>query len=61
MTKEGSIILPDDKNNPGSAIYNVPPEGSLGLLAFGHRGVAAWRKKREEMKALAALKEKKDE
>lgn len=26
----------------------VPPQGSLGLLAIGHRGVIAWRKARAE-------------
>jgi len=28
--------------------YNVPPEGSLGLLALGYRGVMAWRERRRE-------------
>lgn len=26
----------------------VPPQGSLGLLALGHKGLIAWRKAREE-------------
>jgi hypothetical protein len=26
----------------------VPPHGSLGLLALGHKGLIAWRKAREE-------------
>jgi len=30
--------------------YIVPPEGSLGLLALGHQGLAAWRKARAEAK-----------
>jgi len=28
--------------------YDVPPEGSLGLLALGAQGIIAWRKKRKE-------------
>lgn len=29
------------------AAYEVPVEGSIGLLALGHIGLIAWRKKRE--------------
>ncbi len=29
-------------------MVKVPPQGSLGLLALGHKGVIAWRKAREE-------------
>ena len=28
--------------------YQVPPEGSLGLLALGHIGLFAWRNARAE-------------
>ena len=28
--------------------YEIPPEGSLGLLALGAAGITAWRKKRKE-------------
>ncbi len=28
--------------------FKIPPEGSLGLLALGYRGVEAWRKVRDE-------------
>ena len=28
------------------AVYDIPAEGSLGLLALGARGVIAWREKR---------------
>ncbi|MBN2891519.1 MAG: hypothetical protein JXL97_06615 [Bacteroidales bacterium] len=31
------------KNNAGQKI-SVPKDGSLGLLAFGYRGLIAWRK-----------------
>ncbi len=27
-------------------VFKVPPQGSLGLLALGHKGVLAWRKAR---------------
>lgn len=33
-------------------IFTVPPEGSLGLLAYGYAGLLAWRnaqKKHEEL------------
>lgn len=26
--------------------YEIPPEGSLGLLALGYRGLTAWRERR---------------
>ena len=32
---------------PGTP-YDVPPEGSLGLLALGAVGLRAWRAKRQE-------------
>ncbi|MFN3917746.1 MAG: hypothetical protein ACK4K0_08380 [Flavobacteriales bacterium] len=28
--------------------FEIPPEGNLGLLALGHIGLIAWRKKRDE-------------
>lgn len=31
-------------------INQVPPEGSLGLLALGHIGLEIWRKSRAEYK-----------
>lgn len=33
------------KNKDGKNL-DVPESGSLGLLAIGHRGLIAWRKKR---------------
>ena len=30
--------------------FQIPVEGSLGLLALGHIGVEAWRKKRDQQK-----------
>lgn len=29
--------------------YEVPPEGSLGLLALGYRGLEAWRKAQQKV------------
>lgn len=40
---------PPDKKNE-SVPFNIPAEGSLGLLALGAVGIKAWRKKREEEK-----------
>lgn len=34
------------QNSPQTA--PVTPEGSLGLLALGYRGIEAWRKSREQ-------------
>lgn len=31
-------------------VVKVPSQGSLGLLAIGHKGIIAWRKAREEAK-----------
>ena len=31
-------------------LFNIPVEGSLGLLALGYVGLIAWRKKRKEAK-----------
>ncbi len=35
-----------EKNNRKS--FDIPVEGSLGLLALGAVGIRAWKKKREE-------------
>lgn len=32
-------------------VFEIPIEGSLGLLAYGARGIEAWRKKKQEVKA----------
>ena len=32
----------------GAELYEIPVEGSLGLLALGAVGLIAWRKKRDE-------------
>jgi len=35
--------------------YEVPPEGSLGLLALGYRGLEAWRKAQQKTGQEATL------
>lgn len=32
---------------PIEKVYDVPAEGSLGLLALGYRGLIAWREARK--------------
>jgi hypothetical protein len=39
-----------DKNEDGPEHLPVPPSGSLGLLAYGYKGLLAWRKARREAK-----------
>jgi len=41
-------------------VVKVPPQGSLGLLALGHKGVIAWRKAREEAKEKEARTDSED-
>jgi hypothetical protein len=53
MPKEEENKLP-----PPGSVYEVPAEGSLGLLALGYRGLDAWREKREEEKKKDGAKEK---
>jgi len=39
--------------------FKVPAEGSLGLLALGHRGLVAWRKaKQAHLKAQKSEQQK---
>lgn len=49
----------DEKNGaaPGH-IYEIPFEGSLGLLAMGAVGLKAWRNKRNEILNIQLNKEK---
>lgn len=37
-----------NKQSENQRVKQVPPEGSLGLLAFGYKGLLAWRKARAE-------------
>jgi len=39
-------------------VYEVPPEGSLGLLALGYQGLVAWREAQEKAKAAKAAEQK---
>jgi hypothetical protein len=36
------------KNSEGE-VYDIPPEGSLGLLALGYVGIMAWREKKKAL------------
>jgi hypothetical protein len=38
-----TVFLPDGQTT------DVPDTGNLGLMAYGYRGIIAWRKKREEV------------
>lgn len=38
------ILLPDGRK------FDIPVEGSLGLLALGYKGVIAWKKKKSQAK-----------
>jgi len=42
-TRSGTIPAVPKTYKPGDT-YEVPAEGSLGLLALGYKGLEAWRK-----------------
>lgn len=42
IAKDEKIIITTKEGNP----IEVPPEGSLGLLALGYKGLIAWRQAR---------------
>jgi len=37
------ILMPDGSEE------DIDPDGNIGLLAYGYKGIIAWRKKREEL------------
>jgi hypothetical protein len=41
-------------DSPQPVPYEIPVEGSLGLLAVGYRGLLAWREKRDAAAKSAA-------
>lgn len=41
----------NSEKNTKPITFEIPAEGSLGLLALGAVGIKAWRKKRDEAKA----------
>ena len=43
--------------NEEGATYDIPVEGSLGLLALGYSGIMIWREKRQQVK-MQRLKQK---
>lgn len=54
-----------NKNEPkeykAGDVYEIPAEGSLGLLALGYRGLVVWREAQEKAKAEKATETKSDE
>jgi hypothetical protein len=52
MKKENHPVFPKAGDT-----YEIPAEGSLGLFALGYRGLLAWRKKKEEVKAESLKKQ----
>ena len=47
MNPRADIPEPEaDIDSPRLIPYEIPVEGSLGLLAVGYRGLLAWREKR---------------
>lgn len=53
ISKEQKITITTKDGAP----IDVPPEGSLGLLALGYKGLIAWRQSRAEF--AKTMKEKK--
>ncbi|MEO5644061.1 MAG: hypothetical protein ABIQ40_16935 [Bacteroidia bacterium] len=45
---------------PGE-LYQVPPDGSLGLLAIGYRGFIAWQEAKKKFKENKPAQEKNNE
>jgi len=43
--------IPNESENPQpqKVKYEIPVEGSLGLLALGHVGLKLWREKRQQV------------
>jgi hypothetical protein len=39
---------PNEKKSQDLTV-DIPVDGSLGILAYGHRGLEAWRKKKAEV------------
>ena len=49
MAKFPNLLDLEFKTDEGT-IFEVPPQGSLGLLALGDLGIIAWRQAREKQK-----------
>ncbi len=41
-------------------LFQVPPEGSLGLLALGYKGLIAWRQARRQYQMIKKAAEEKE-
>lgn len=44
MEQEKKLVI----TTKDGKVLKVPPEGALGLLALGHKGLMAWRQARKE-------------
>lgn len=44
MEQEKKLVI----TTKDGKVLKVPPEGALGLLALGHKGLIAWRQARKE-------------
>lgn len=40
----------EHKQTPQITVYEIPAEGSLGLLALGAKGIDLWREKRNRVR-----------
>ncbi|MFT6500721.1 MAG: hypothetical protein ACJASQ_000830 [Crocinitomicaceae bacterium] len=40
--------MTEKKQSKNKVTYEIPKEGSLGLLAYGDKGLRAWRKVRDK-------------
>lgn len=49
-TKENNPNENKAVENKKQTVFEIPAEGSLGILALGAVGIKAWRKKRDELK-----------
>ncbi len=55
MQKQQTPHTPELKTPNGKA-YDIPAEGSLGLLALGYVGLMAWRAKKIEIAKINSKK-----
>ena len=49
-----SVIIDEHVTLPDGSKYDIPREGSLGLLALGYKGLLLWRKRRKEAHSIPA-------
>lgn len=54
--EEQKVNKENQQNSQQGEAFDVPPGGSLGLLALGAVGIRAWRKARNEWEKKEAAK-----